>query len=39
MLNAVQDRPAAALEQSGETAESIVDSLLTDRPADTSPQA
>jgi bifunctional DNA-binding transcriptional regulator/antitoxin component of YhaV-PrlF toxin-antitoxin module len=39
MLSALQDRVATALEESGETAESIVDSLLADRAADTSLQA
>jgi hypothetical protein len=39
MLSALQDRVAAALEESGETAQSIVDSLLADRAADTSLQA
>jgi bifunctional DNA-binding transcriptional regulator/antitoxin component of YhaV-PrlF toxin-antitoxin module len=36
MLSALQDRVAAALEESGETAESVIDSLLADRAADTS---
>jgi hypothetical protein len=39
MLSALQDRLAAALEESGATAEAIVDSLLADRAADTSLQA
>ena len=39
MLSALQDRVAEALEESGETAESIVDSLLADRATDTSLQA
>jgi hypothetical protein len=39
MLSALQDRLAAAMQASGETAESIVDSLFADRAADTSPQA
>ena len=36
MLSALQDRLAAAREGSDETAESMVDSLLADRAADTS---
>jgi bifunctional DNA-binding transcriptional regulator/antitoxin component of YhaV-PrlF toxin-antitoxin module len=39
MLIALQDRLAAAIEESGETAESTIDSLLADRAADTSLQA
>jgi bifunctional DNA-binding transcriptional regulator/antitoxin component of YhaV-PrlF toxin-antitoxin module len=39
MLSALQDRVGAALEESGESAESIRDSLLADRAADTSLQA
>jgi bifunctional DNA-binding transcriptional regulator/antitoxin component of YhaV-PrlF toxin-antitoxin module len=39
MLSALQDRLAAALETLGESSESIVDSLLADRAADTSLRA